>query len=203
MCLLASLLFAVSANVDNFSVGISYGIKKIRIGYLSNLLIAAISALGTFLSMYVGKLISKVIPLNIADMLGGLILLTLGLWQIIEFLVNNHIIKPKTSYKNNGMNCETILNNPEIADKDKSGCIDIKESVSLAFALTINNFGLGISASMTRMSVLPVIVFTFIFSTLMLSLGYLFGEKYFSKLFGKYSPITSGIIIVALGIHSL
>ena len=203
MCLLASLLFAVSANVDNFSVGISYGIKKIRIGYLSNLLIAAISALGTFISMYAGMIISRTIPLNVSNALGGLILLILGLWQIIESLVNSYIIKAKTSSKDNKITCEVLLNNPEIADIDKSGYIDVKESISLAFALTINNFGLGISTSMTGIEIVPTVAFTFLFSIFMLFTGYLLGERYLSKIAGKYAPLASGVIIFALGIHSL
>jgi hypothetical protein len=34
--------FALSSSIDNFGVGISYGVRKIRIRWLSNLLIAAI-----------------------------------------------------------------------------------------------------------------------------------------------------------------
>ena len=204
MCLIASLLFAISANIDNFSVGISYGMKKIKIGLLSNFFIAAISALGTFLSMYAGRIISRIIPFDVSNALGGLILLILGLWQIIESCVNSSGTNAKSSksYKDE-INCKEILNNPEIADTDKSGCIDIKESVSLAFALTVNNFGLGISASMTGTEILSAVVFTFLFSILMLSMGYSFGERYLSKIAGKYAPLASGMIILALGIYNL
>lgn len=203
MIMLTSLLFAISANIDNFSVGISYGMKKIKIGLLSNLFIAAISALGTFLSMYAGRIISRIIPFNLSNALGGLILLILGLWQTTEFLVNSHIIKLKMFSKDKKMNYEALLSNPEIADTDKSGCIDIKESVSLAFALTVNNFGLGISASMTGTEILSAVVFTFLFSILMLSMGYSFGERYLSKIAGKYASLASGMIILALGIYNL
>jgi len=34
--------FALSSSIDNFGVGISYGVRKIRIRWLSHLLIAAI-----------------------------------------------------------------------------------------------------------------------------------------------------------------
>ncbi|MGV4967043.1 sporulation membrane protein YtaF, partial [Priestia aryabhattai] len=34
--------FALSSSIDNFGVGISYGVRKVRIRWLSNLLIAAI-----------------------------------------------------------------------------------------------------------------------------------------------------------------
>ncbi|ORX22526.1 sporulation membrane protein YtaF, partial [Thermoanaerobacterium sp. PSU-2] len=57
MHVISSLLFSISANIDNFTVAIAYGIKKIRIGILSNLLIALVSGIGTFLSMFIGLFI--------------------------------------------------------------------------------------------------------------------------------------------------
>ena len=48
---IASFWLAISTNVDNFGVGVAYGVKGIRIGGMSNLLIACCNAAGTFLSM--------------------------------------------------------------------------------------------------------------------------------------------------------
>ncbi len=33
MHILSSLLFSISANIDNFAVGIAYGIKKLKLIY--------------------------------------------------------------------------------------------------------------------------------------------------------------------------
>lgn len=41
--------------IDNFAVGIAYGVKKLKIGILTNLFIALVSAIGTYLSVAVGK----------------------------------------------------------------------------------------------------------------------------------------------------
>jgi putative Mn2+ efflux pump MntP len=84
--LLSSLLLSLASNVDNFAVGIAYGVKRLKISLLSNLLIALISGLGTILSMSVGDVISSYLPNPVANALGSLVLVVIGLWGIWETL---------------------------------------------------------------------------------------------------------------------
>ncbi len=82
--LLSSLLLALASNVDNFAVGIAYGMKRLRISLLSNLLIALVSGIGTLLSMSVGDVISSYLPSPVANGLGSAVLVAIGLWGIWE-----------------------------------------------------------------------------------------------------------------------
>ncbi len=84
--LLSSLLLSLASNVDNFAVGIAYGVKRLKISLLSNLLIALISGLGTLLSMSVGDVISSYLPNPVANALGSIVLVVIGLWGIWETL---------------------------------------------------------------------------------------------------------------------
>lgn len=190
MHILSSLLFALSANIDNFVVGLSYGLKKIRIGLMSNLLIALISLIGTVLSMLVGKIIFKFIPENMSNSLGSIMLILIGSWILVKPLWENK-------------HSDDILENPERADVDNSLSIDAKESIALAFALTINNVGLGIGASITGLNIVITSLFTFIFSLLMVKIGYICGSYYLSKVFSKKATFVSGLIIIALGIYEM
>lgn len=190
MHILSSLLFALSANADNFVVGLSYGIKKIRIGLPSNFLIALISLLGTILSMSLGKVIYQFIPEHMSNIIGSILLILLGSWTIIKPLLK-------------GEDPNDILENPEKADKDNSLYIDVKESVTLAFALTINNIGLGIGASVTGLNIALTSVLTFMFSLLMIIMGYFLGSSFSSKEFNHRATIVSGLIIIALGIYEM
>ncbi|RUT07318.1 hypothetical protein DSM106972_025790 [Dulcicalothrix desertica PCC 7102] len=61
MHLISALLLAIASNIDNFAVGIAYGVKKLKIGILTNLFIAFVSAIGTYLSVAVGKDINQLI----------------------------------------------------------------------------------------------------------------------------------------------
>jgi putative sporulation protein YtaF len=132
--LISILLFAFSANIDNFTVGIAYGIKKIKIGLLSNLLIALITAIGTFVSMAVGLAVSKILTASIANVVGSVILILIGIWIIKDFFLKKETPEIKEQKKPNLTNCGQILREPEKADSDHSGIIDLKESLILAFA---------------------------------------------------------------------
>jgi putative sporulation protein YtaF len=203
--LLSSLLFGISANIDNFTVGIAYGIKKIKIGIFSNLLIAIISAVGTFLSMSTGTIIVQLISSKLANILGSVILILIGIWFVIDFFTKLYSknINEQYNVENNLYNYKELLDTPEIADINNSGNIDVKESISLALALTINNIGVGIGASITGLNILLTTGITFIFSIIAILLGCLIGRSYLSKLFGEYAPLVSGIMIIILGAYEL
>ncbi len=187
MNILSSLLYAISANTDNFVVGLSYGIKKIKVGHVSNLLISFITMIGTILSMLLSKGIVKLLPINGSNVVGSTILILIGVWTIVKPLIK-------------GVDSDCILDNPEKADKDNSSTIDVKESIILALALSINNVGLGIGASITGLNILLTSILTFVLSFLMITFGCYLGSYYFSKLFSKRATIVSGVIIITLGI---
>ena len=62
-----ALLLSVSANLDTFAVCISYGMKKVKLSFIGALLISLITSLGTFLSMYLGKIITNFISPKIVS----------------------------------------------------------------------------------------------------------------------------------------
>ncbi|KAM3100284.1 hypothetical protein ACKFKG_01350 [Phormidesmis sp. 146-35] len=85
--LLSSFLLSTSSNVDNFAVAVAYGVKKLKIGIFSNLLIAVVSALGTILSLSVGNVISRYLPGPVANVLGSSVLIVIGIigiWDTLE-----------------------------------------------------------------------------------------------------------------------
>src|SRR5215472_8949979 len=80
--LLGSLWLGVSTNVDNLGVGVAYGIKRIRIGMRSNLLIAFFNATATLLSMVAGEAVSKFLPPAISGYAGNIIIILVGIWGL-------------------------------------------------------------------------------------------------------------------------
>jgi len=81
--LLGSLWLGISTNVDNLGVGVAYGVKRIRIGMMSNLLVAFFNAMGTLLSMTAGETISKLLPATISGYIGICIIYLVGIWGLI------------------------------------------------------------------------------------------------------------------------
>ncbi|MEG2786653.1 MAG: manganese efflux pump [Romboutsia sp.] len=189
MHFLSIILFSISSNLDNLTVSIGYGMENIKIKPLSNFIISFISAFGTFISMSVGTLVLKFLNEKIANDIGSIILIFIGLYFCLQFFKNN---------KSKNLDVDS-----KSRDKDNSKAIEPKEAISLAFALTINNFGVGFGASVAGINVLFTTLATFFISTLFLQIGDKLGSGFFSKVFGKYSDFISGVLIVFIGIYEM
>lgn len=198
MSFLSILLFVIAASLDILVVSLAYGLKDIKINFSSTLVIASISALGTFISMILGKFLVDLIPVKLGDIIGGLVLLLLGFYSIYSYFKEKKIL---TSHNSENDSSPTfILENPEVADKDKSGNIDFKESLALSLALALNNFGLGIGASISGLNITFTTISTFIISLIFISLGFYLSKTIKSKNISKNSNLIAGIIIIILSL---
>ncbi|MCR3758982.1 sporulation membrane protein YtaF [Clostridium felsineum] len=186
------VLFAIIINLDNFIVGVAYGIRKVKITFVINFIIASMSFILTLISMVLGKFLYCFLPKSISNIMGSVILSIMGLYYILSFLVK------KFRNKKDG-----ILDSPEKADVDNSGDINVKESITLGLALSLNNIGIGAGASMLGINMYEAATSIFIFSMVSIPLGYIVGSKYFYKLFGDYGELISGVIILLLAIYQL
>lgn len=198
MSFLSILLFVVAASLDILVVSLAYGLKDIKINFSSTLVIASISALGTFISMILGKFFVDLIPVKLGDIIGGLVLLALGFYSIYSYFKEKKILTSHNSENNSSPTF--ILENPEVADKDKSGNIDFKESLALSLALALNNFGLGIGASISGLNIAFTTISTFIISLIFISLGFYLSKTIKSKNISKNSNLIAGIIIIILSL---
>jgi putative Mn2+ efflux pump MntP len=232
----SSFLLSISSNVDAFAVAIAYGVKKLKIGIWSNLLIALVSTGGTVLSMSVGAVISRYLPNSAANFLGSGVLIAVGFWEIWDTLerekkrtrsktrqkkmtralvaagaysyelsrdaATEHELSAHSSPESvPEFSYENFLENPEKADRDRSGHIDIKESIALAFGLTINNLGGGVGAGISGLNIAFTAVLTLIFSILSIVVGYVMGARITTKMTSVWTGILSGLLIVGLGIY--
>ena len=198
MSFLSILLFVIAASLDILVVSLAYGLKDIKINFSSTLVIAYISALGTFISMILGKFLVDLIPIKLGDIIGGLVLLLLGFYSIYSYFKEKKILTSHNSENNSSPTF--ILENPEVADKDKSGNIDFKESLALSLALALNNFGLGIGASISGLNIAFTAISTFIISLIFISLGFYLSKTIKSKNISKNSNLIAGIIIIILSL---
>lgn len=195
---LSALLFSLSSNLDNVVVGTAYGLKKIKIGIIANIIIALITSTGTFLSMSIGVYISRFLPHYIANGFGAGAIIILGGYFVIQSIIK--LINSKSSKELALKDITDMIEYAEKSDLDNSGDINIKESVLVAFALTFNNLGTGIAASITGVSIEFTVIFTFIFSILTIMVGEIIGNNVLGNFLGKYAPLISGILLMILGI---
>ncbi len=212
--ILSIALISISSNTDSFAVAVAYGIKKIRITIQANLLIAIVSSLGTFLSMSVGETIGSYLPKWIASILGSGVLISIGLfglWQTFK-----HERDRRARAKSDRKNFISIdVNTSPLEDSDyqnyikkssakignRSRSIDARQSLPLAFGLTINNIGGGIGGGISGINPVLTTVITFILSILAISIGSALGEKFARRMTASLAGILSSILIIAIGVY--
>ncbi|MFE1626964.1 sporulation membrane protein YtaF [Brevibacillus reuszeri] len=211
MTWLIILGFAISSSIDNLGVGISYGIRKIRIGFWSNLLIAGICFVLSEIGIYFGQMLVYLLPGILPVLLGALILVVIGI-RIILLAVPRKNKELGTASEGeaagSSRSIKGILQNPEIADFDKSGEIGLKEAFFLGIALAANAVTNGLSAGLIGLSPHAISITAAIGSFLTVWVGVGIGEKVASVrigsfTFGQFGTMISGIILLAIAVNSL
>lgn len=75
--------FALSSSIDNLGVGMSYGLRKIRIGMLSNLFIAVICFLFSMGGILSGQWVASLLPGILPTLLATFVLFFIGIRIIL------------------------------------------------------------------------------------------------------------------------
>jgi putative Mn2+ efflux pump MntP len=156
----STLLFALAANTDNLTVGIAYGMKRRRIRWEQNLLIAAVTTLITLIALTVGRQIREVLPPGLPDMLGGALLVLLAAGSVI---------------------CEHLgavvqFANPLTRFAERTS-VGLGESLFLTATLSINNIGLAIAGGIGGVTYASAAACILCLSIVMLALGQTIGTS--------------------------
>lgn len=212
------LLFAVAISIDGFSVGITYGLRGIRIGKLPLLIIVSISTFSIYLTTFLGTGLAAVLDPKLGETIGSFILIGVGFWLIYNAFFNHYSgIKDRKSNKVSDDDNEKILislnirpfgliikvfKEPVTADFDKSGTINNIEALFLGLALALDALGAGFGAGMTGFSnsITPLII-GFI-NLVFITGGSVIGNKLGNILPGRFE-ILPGLLIVILGMIKL
>ena len=138
MNFLAILLFSASATCDSLIIGLSYGARKIKICFTSNLIVGLISCLGTMLGMYIGNIFNGFLIGSITQWRGSALLFLFGFYMFYQALYKQ--VKANSDVK--------IINDAadlaENFDKDHSKSIDIREACMLGLFLCLNLLVFGL-----------------------------------------------------------
>lgn len=156
-----------------------------KITLIPNFIIAVVTLIGTMISMKIGTFISSFLPENLTNFIGGGTLITIGFYHLIK-----ELMKP-----------EDPVCDGEIEAVNKT--VSIKESFLLAFALTINNVGMGVGAGISKINHYLTYFFTFLLSIFFIIIGNFLGKSVIMKILGKYADIISGLSIIIIGIFQI
>ena len=202
------LLLAISVSIDSLGIGITYGLRNTKIPFVSKIILFTISVIITGISLLIGNIIVQFLPINIAVLIGSVLLVLMGIFIIYQAFNSNEnkvYKKEKKVYKFFinflGITIQ-IIRNPISSDLDKSKIIDYKEALYLGFALSIDSVCIGITSSIIGLSsfVFPFIIA--IFQIVFLTFGKFLGEKLhnINNLPDNIWNIIAGIILIIIGI---
>lgn len=201
--------FAISSSIDNLGVGISYGIRGIRIRLLSNVLIALICFLFSETGILFGKWLSKALPGIFPILVGAFLLFIIGI-RIILLAAPRKKRTPNEVVENesNTQSIKEVLKNPEKADVDQSGEIGLGEAMILGIALSANALTNGLGAGLLGLSPLAISLTAAIGSFITVWAGVALGRKVAdirigSFTLGQFGTIISGIILLVIAINAL
>lgn len=189
MSLISSVLFAVSASLDAFIVGISYGIRNIHIPFLQNLLVSLITLIGTVLSVGFGGTLAPLLPARTAEFIGSALLILIGTFYLVKFIL--HLILkylfPAAKTKKEQSRPPAALTNPH-------------GLVGMGLALSANNVGIGISASIAGLPLFSSALLTFLFSVTLLFAGNRLGKSSLLQKAGCFAEPLTGLLLIGLGL---
>ena len=195
MSFLSSLLFGISASLDALLVGIGYGLRRVRIRPWQNLFISFIALLGTCISACIGSRLLPLLPSFLGSCIGSLILILLGVYYVTKWIFP--LVKSrKLSCKEKGELIEMSADQPLPR-------LSAWETLILSMTLSLNNIGIGLSASMAGLPLLPSAIATFICSLFFLLAGNRLGRSRFLRLLGCAADPLSGLLLIGLGILQL
>lgn len=216
------LILAFSSSIDSFGIGITYGLRKIKLSCLSSITLFIISIIITCSSILIGKNLNYILPEFVTSLIGSLLLILMGsliIFQVINKKTDKPISKSKISssfaysesqkiyqffIKFLGITIQ-IIKNPISSDLDNSKKIDIKESIYLGVTLSIDSFCIGIGSSILGISSVLFPILVSVFQIIFLSLGRLFAIKVDqnTKIPDNTWNLVSGILLIFIGISKL
>lgn len=201
---LSILLLSIASNMDNWGIGLSMGLRSIRIPILSNVTIAFITMAGTLAAMETGSYISGIMHKQIANDSGGAVMILLGCWSLWKMIKEKRNKKnPASVYNNRRGSDVTVLKHPDEADINHDQIISWRESLMLGLALAFNNIATGFGAGTTGISPMPTTILTGLFSILFIGMGCRIGQTASHTVLGRYAEFTGALLLVLIGLYEI
>jgi putative sporulation protein YtaF len=208
------VILAVSLSLDALGVGVVYGLRKVRIPFNSKIIICLFSILYSGVAQLAGKAMAGALSPFIAKLIGTSILILMGTWIIIQALLkgdnnnsNGETAVPidetilKFAVKSLGITIE-VIRNPMKFDVDRSGSIDIPESLLLGLALSVDAIGVGIGSALVGFYSMVIPVMVGLFQLTFLYSGLYIGEKFAAtwKINQKALSVLPGVLLICLAL---
>ena len=174
-----TILLSISSSIDSLGIGITYGLKKIKLFKIAKIILFAVSIIVTFFSGFISFILKNTLSTNVCEFIGSVILLCMGIFIIIQ------------------------TNDKELSfDFDNSNDISYKEALLLGFALSLDSFCIGICGSAMGINIYFFSILVAILQYIFLSIGNYLGIHLvkFQKIPQSTWSKISGILLILIGL---
>ncbi len=207
------LLLALALSIDALGVGISYGLRRMRVHPVSLVILLSLSMLFSFLAVLAGRGLAALLPPLVSQLLGALVLVAIGVWVIVG--AGKERKKPESTPKEGGTICRfiirslgltiEIIRNPVSCDFDRSERIEPLEAVYLGIALSVDALGAGIGTAVAGINSYLIPVAVGVMQLLLLMAGLLLGRKAATagKIGDRVWNMMSGSLLIVLAVLRL
>ena len=173
------LILVCAMSADTFASSLAYSVKGIKILKSSCVVLNLICALVVGFGVEIGNIASEILPLKMVTVISGMILGILGCINIFESVLKIRIknSKKKDFYLFDLHFILEVICDTTQADSDISKILSAKEACTLAFALSLDGFMVGVSAGMCGMLSMWIMIITFIVGNIATLSESFFGKK--------------------------
>ena len=187
------VLLCLALNLDALCVAFAYGVKGIRLSFFNIIVIVIIDCIMLAVSLSAGGLLYSVIAEMTMTIVGAIVLIALGIYNIIMSIVKNCIKKDdKTS----------VFVDETNIDKDKNKILSFKETAVLAVVLGIDALVSGFAYGFDLTYSFIALGMMFMLASISLILGGALGLKLNKKSIADLSWI-GGIILILIAVWRL
>ena len=202
MVWISVLFLAAAVSFDALAIGVSYGMNRISISFWPKIVLSSISGCLVFATMQLGQFLNKFLAPRFTSILGGLIFVMLGLYNIWRNYraVKGGRILFKWHIPVLGLIIQ-VFQEPLAADCDQSKHITGAEAVILGGALALDALAAGVAAAILNLppfyTALAVSVASFLFITQGIRAGEKLPEEREKRRDLRWIP---GVLIILIGI---
>ena len=99
MSLFSMVLLGLAVSLDGFGVGLAYGVRNLKIPFVSLLIISISSAAAILISMFTGRMAAYFFSAEFASFIGGIILVGIGIWIVMQAYSGRKLKGRHSSYQ--------------------------------------------------------------------------------------------------------
>jgi len=193
---------AIATSIDSLGVGVAYGLNGTRVRFSAHVCICIVMLAITWSSVAAGNTISRYLPDTVTNLLSAAFFVGVGLWILVP-AIRKRRAKSNAPDSVHTPTVTDVLIDPQLADRDSSRDIDIREALLLGVALSLNNIGGGISAGMIKIPAASMAFLAVFFNVLCLTTGHAMGSRLSATRVSANAELISGVLLILVGLWQL